>query len=489
MTSKQQSMFDIHNIGPHKDFRALHKPGVNVWRGRNGAGKSTGIAAIATALGGHEFVSVRDGALAGSVSHDGVVVFHVGKRLSKSGAPSVEIGNYGALSAIIDGEGRKDPKLADAERIKALLSMVPIEVTDQVIDILTVGNPKLCEGGALNVLEAAEKVRRTANAQALVSKKEADAARGVADAESTRLGSLGAPPACKLTVVEAQALEDLSAKAHAKTEVLAKQRAEAEERHARIAATMGERPSMAAADAALEAATADVEKSEQESTAAILAVAAANAVLAQAREAVDRARVARSHAEFACRKARADDLQWEKHALALSEPISGPVAADVAAAAEALASARATTEAARVHASIKTCQETIGDALVTFEAARIRESTLRELAQSVSERLGKILDSAGAEGLTVEDDRLFYTLDGKRMLFADRLSFGQRVKVALTVALLSFKGRMVPLAPSFWAGLQPKFQKEIARMAFDMNVMLVTEMPSDDDEITIEWVQ
>ena len=46
-----------------------------------------------------------------------------------------------------------------------------------------------------------------------------------------------------------------------------------------------------------------------------------------------------------------------------------------------------------------------------------------------------------------------------------------------------------PQSPEFWAALDPATQKEFAAMAREMDVIVLTEAPSDDDGIVVGLVE
>ena len=169
MSATKQLSILLRNVAHTLILSSPLSQAVNVLRGRNGIGKSTAIEAAAAALGAKADVSVKDGHIAGTVTIDGHVALHIGKRQTKNGAPSVEIGNASSIHDIID-PGIKDPVLRDAATIKAILAMAPVPVDDRVIAELTGGDSELTStplppDAPGNVLAVAEHFRRTATRQ------------------------------------------------------------------------------------------------------------------------------------------------------------------------------------------------------------------------------------------------------------------------------------------------------------------------------------
>lgn len=476
---------EIRNVGPHADLRLSFTPGVNVLRGRNAIGKSTAIQAAVTALGGKGTVSVRDGEATGQVSVGGVLALQIGRRMTKAGQPTVELGDHSAVGTIIE-PGIIDPLKADAARVKAILSMVPVVVTAEVRSVLASGSAEVMaapvpDGADGNILVVADHIRREANHLALEAERKAEQSRGAVDVRSGELekqapvDSAGLPAASE---ADAKVLELRNALA--RVAVLAEQRAKHEERNARIEATLGSRP---------EVSDADMEASFVEDAAAHRALSAAKKALADAeqRQAVALAR--RKLCVDAFEKSRDAAAAWDAQKAALDEPITGPVAADVDAGNAALNRAVDVASRARQAEYTKAIQDEIGALLSHMEESKRVAVKMREVAASVSGALGEILAQNGIAGLTVEDGRLYATVDGERRLFAERLSFGQKTRIALGIALRAFGGRVIPVDPAFWTGLQPSTQKEMNKLAVDAGVVLVTEEATDADEISIGRVE
>ncbi len=510
MTSKKQLQISMTNVGPHRGQTLSFQPGVNVLRGRNGVGKSTFIAGAVTALGGSERVSVTDGALKGQVAVDGVVTLTLGRKTLQSGAPSVELGAYAAVGDVID-PGIIDPKKADAHRVRAVLTMAPVAVTPELIATLTDGDVGLAPEGALNVLEVGEHIRKTANEQALAQERVVTEALARVKAEQERVDALGEEVPGAPSVEDAERIERDARRTHSETLLLAKQRAETEERMEEIRRTRGDRPDVKAAGSAFDAAASKRESvmencdAARKEVAAILVRARDDLLEAQinaktaedrlrAHEAATKVAIAEADQKLAAERKRLDESvraaqRWDEQDALLKKPVSGPDARAVTEADVRVAASDTALQSARREHARRESMAVIGRSLAEAEVSEKRGKTLRAVAHGVSERLGAVLAANGIAGLEIEEGRLFATLNGKRQLFADRLSFGQRARIALDIALKSFKHRMIPLKPEFWAALDPATQKEFAKMAREMDVIVLTEAPSDDDGIVVGLVE
>lgn len=119
---------EIENIAAVKHVTIPYPDGggIVVLKADNGKGKSTTLAAIESAVTGNGSLSVRDGALKGTVSAFGVTIT-VGKNTRRKGELSVtSLDGKLSIGELID-PGRKEPEAADARRIKALLALVGAE--------------------------------------------------------------------------------------------------------------------------------------------------------------------------------------------------------------------------------------------------------------------------------------------------------------------------------------------------------------------------
>lgn len=119
----------IENIGPIERLEFAPKPGtITVFRGRNGAGKSTALNAInGIALNGSQRLTSRDGTVGGKVEGFGATL-----KIARNGANrrmgDVEVESIEDqynIADLVDPQ-IKDPAAADAKRIRALVSLAGV---------------------------------------------------------------------------------------------------------------------------------------------------------------------------------------------------------------------------------------------------------------------------------------------------------------------------------------------------------------------------
>lgn len=477
----------IEDIGKLAHFKFELRTGVNTFMGANGVGKSTTQAALVAALGGpKKGVTATDGVNQGRVWVNDELVLKVGKSVTADGHPSFQLASYSAISEVVTGGDLEDPKKADARRVKAILSMCPLPVTEDVCAHLAVGDVELMPIGLLHVLDVAEHVRQQANALALAQEKleaqhhgEAQAhERALAEIEQEFLWPVVAESTVTQTAEEVRATaEKLRARA-TQQELLAKQRAEAEARHKRITATAGERPDTAGALLLLDQARMGVESAAAIAEQARKALAAAEARLIEARA------LEKGHKETLEARHTAA-AQWDAQQDALREPITGPTMEEAEAAAKIAQEAEARVEVAELgdrHDGVFRVRRAAEQAAM---AASARATVLRSIAQGVSGRLGELLEQAGAPGLAFEGGRLLAKQDGQMVPFQERFSAGQKMRKALEIALRAFKARIIPLDPHYWFDLQPSAKQEVHEIAVELEIFLVTEVPNDEPNITV----
>jgi len=116
-------MISIDHLGPieHCDIPTVEGGGVVVLRGENGSGKTHALAGI-EALATGERLPVQDGATRGAVEGWGMRIT-IGRRTTRRGALEVRLLEGEDPSLIVDPR-LKDPEVADAARLRALLRLV-----------------------------------------------------------------------------------------------------------------------------------------------------------------------------------------------------------------------------------------------------------------------------------------------------------------------------------------------------------------------------
>ena len=125
------------------------------------------------------------------------------------------------------------------------------------------------------------------------------------------------------------------------------------------------------------------------------------------------------------------------------------------------------------------------------EAARAdREAAdlKRRIAANVSAVLAELLGEAGVPMLRVIDGRIVVEAgEGDLRDFETRLSFGEKVRVALEVVARGIAGStrdrvpVVALDPAFWLALDPERRAEVGALAHETGVALLTEEPTEGE--------
>lgn len=454
--------FHVSGVNGIADLHVeLSKPGVYVARGPNGAGKTSAISAITAACGGNATAEPTDGMPKGRVEGPGCTLT-VGKQRRLNGLPTVQLASTSALGRLVD-PGLKDPAAAARARVEALLELTPIAVDAAAACELGGDLPDLnhAAGGESNLVAAAERVRRKAHELARAAETQRDQAAGRSAAARQQLQALGELPAEAPPLEQARAEETRLIREAERISVAARARAELEEQKQGIQEALGERPDAQAAARVAEEWRKRVIELERELAAAETSLEAAW----------------RDHERI-----KQKDLDWRTRKAILDRPLEGPTADDVEVALKAAEAAQARTIIAGKWADACALRKVIADADSTAMLCGQRADELRAVAARVPEVMGRLLARAGVPGLTVQEGRLaVQKSDGTMLDFERRLSFGQKVRIALQVALHRFGGDaapvLIPLEPEFWQALDPERKREVHEIARELNVTILTEEP------------
>ena len=362
MTTTPQT-YKIRNVEGVADLTVDLHPGVNVLTGENEAGKTSAIRAITRASGATDQpLALRDGAANGSVRGPGVML-NVGKKVRTTGQPTVTLADYGSLAALVDPP-IKGRAARDKARLRALLDLLPQALTERDLLELASGEEEVVAGvqgvdlSKVDLLEGAAKVGEMAHALARDYEGRRDEARGAARNASENLATLDLeglerPP---LGVEELEMTLEASVGRLTRARDGAEQRKLFESKQAEIRATIGERPDVEAAEAAVDAASTKVDQARAELARLEAELSTARSRRAEAQEAADR---------------------WRGQNDLLSAPVSGPTAEDVAAAEAEVESARVALDAGRAFAQHDLLEASLSD---STQEADGHESKGRESA-------------------------------------------------------------------------------------------------------------
>lgn len=481
MTIRKAIDVRISNVGGISTAALTLSPGVNVLTGANGAGKTSALRAVSRAFGSDVALEVRDGASQGTVEADGVRL--VVKRVVRStGAAELKLADGSALADLID-PGLKDSEAAAKARVRALLQLVRVPVTEDVLGVLA-DDPEVvaavrqehAEGSIEDLLAAQERIRQHTHRLAREAEALADVTRGRLQASEQRLAQalekIGGEDG--LIDLGAQAAEAAVHEAVRHLEVArvgAAKRAELEHRQEELRATLGEvvdpsvfdhgiqaqRDAMAAHQRRIEELEHEL-ASEREMLAGI--VVDLKHLVAQQADAV----------------ARVEQQREARRILAL--PVDGPTQNDVDALEQTVEHCRAQFAAARLSDEVRQTKAAVAAERQAVGAATARAEQLRASAASIANRLGGILAGTDASGLTVSDGRLAELVDGVPMDFERRRSEGQRIRAALRVAAKAYRGKVVPLDGRYWLALDEANRREFAAAAAELGLYVITEQPT-----------
>ena len=471
--------YSIDDIGGIKHLDVVLKPGVNVLRGANAAGKTSAIRAIARAQGADVPLERRDGSERGMVQGPGVVLV-VRKIASAAGDAVVELADIGPLGRVID-PGIKGTKEAARARIHALIELLDLGIKDDDIVLLCGQEVELAdwmrgEPKDYDLIQASEKLRRKAHAMARaheVSEKSEEIQRQTAeDRARDLLGDLGGREhVTTATPTEAEAAHVSAIRAHDRAEVELTAREALITQQAEIHETLGELPDLGEARGAMEAAG----KSEREAYDKIKSLEA-NLALAKS--------VARSCSgdlDSAVKHYEEVEAHVERHAKQreiLDREPTGATAEHVAALTAVVGNAKTAVSAARKSSALLAEEARATDAKALQTKAKKEAERYRGIAANIPLGLGRILAEGGASNLTVVDGRLHRVIDGETYDFETRSSTGERIAAALTVAAAAYKGKVVPLSGELWGALDPEHQQLFVREARERGLYVVTEDPS-----------
>jgi hypothetical protein len=466
-----------------KDLRGIFehrfelRPGLTLFTGRNGAGKTTSINAAVAAIAGPELarklpLAIRDGARSGWVQGPGVLL-SVGRSVTSEGTPAIELADSGRFADLVRPRFAT-PIARNKARLEALLSFRPLAVDEPTLLSLCRGDTTVAaavqgrqpDWERLSLLDLAETVREVANGCGLEREKVATEKDGALSVLRARVESVGD---CSGVDIAASS-EELTAMIDQAVESLSRMRIEATAREAllsrqcEIRETLGVRPDLDDLDWQLLEAKELVEDLERQ-----LAAARGEAAVRQAK-----------------RDAAQRDLeQWNRGQEVLARPVAGPTGEEVQAAEAALAELRVQHEAARSMENAASARMELQAAQRDREAARSTGKDFREIAAGVSTEIARLLSERDLEGITVEDGSLAVILSTGEVRDFEALSFGEQVRTACRIAITAYRDAALPvvaaLAPEFWGALDFMHRKELAEVASAEGVYLVAEEPTAGD--------
>lgn len=467
----------LENVGPIERLAIpLPDAGVVVLRGRNGVGKSHALAAVDSLVGGRGRPPCRDGARKGIVEGAGAKI-SIGRSTRRTGeAEVVTLEGRLDISQLVQPP-IKDEESADRTRIKALIQLSGASADPSAFASILpdgAGIGELVGPGDLNSdpVALAGKLKRALEAEARRHEKAADDYAAKAAACQQQAGEFDASDlSLRREDTEVQLQEALVRLKELQTQASEaakrqQQIAQAREHLERLRAEEPADQSIAGMESELESLDSKIQQLEK-------ALAVAHERRQQVRRQLERARVVQSQVQ-----------QLESIIAEAPETVSESQLADAEqAVAEARAQHHRAIEVERVRQLAKQAsthreaanQESAAADHLRF-AAHATDDVLTDLVARVTKRL------------RVEEGRLVCDTDRGAEPFSE-LSPGERWRLALEIAAEQVgRGGMVTVPQEAWESLDPTNRREIAQIARDVGVVILTAEASDEAQIAAEVV-
>jgi len=473
----------ISNIGGVSSFSLTLKPGVTELTGSNGAGKTCTMNAVSRLFGADVPLEPRDGSSSGEVVGDGVKLV-VRKVVRSTGHAEVALADTGHLATLIE-PAIKDPDARAKARIRALVALLRMPVDEASIrtlagddQVATAAIQEIKDEMIEDLLQACEKIRLVAHRMKRGHEQSSDEAHGRAELHEAQVISIrtkaievGGP--VDLSLDEARRLQSSAETDYHTARVTCQQRQELEAQQAEIRASLGERPDPSPHARKLEILQGDI-------NAAGTAVREAEKALELAQRQLEDAQTALLVERKTEAETKAALERWDAQATILRREVTGAQLEEVGILEATTKGAAAIVERARLSEEIQRSQEQADAEARKALEHRERAEALEQIAKTVRTRLGDLLAGSPAAGLTIENGRLA-VLDetGKALDFETRQSDGQRVRIALQIAKVAYRGLVVPLDGRYWMALDEAHQAEFARIAEEAGLYVLTERPTE----------
>lgn len=473
----------LENVGPVKRC-TLPVPkggGVVVLRGRNGSGKTHVLNAVQALVSGDGSLPVRDGQGRASVEGLGVTL-RVGKRAARSGELEVTAIEGGVDPSTLVDPGIQDPEKADAQRVKALLTLARAEARPEQFNGLMPG-VELPLGDETDPVKLAAIAKRAYQARARDSEQEAELAKREAaalesDPEGYRYDGPTDPQVLQ-SQLEAATRRKMELEAAARANEAATIRANEALARVRVL-SHGHDTKLRLATEQRDAAQAEWDNHER--------------IVADLKQQLADALVRRDEAEKRTEQAAANVESLESAGRTILEleaevnKASGIVPVDTEAITEAAEAVTAATDNIRRaqlkrqhEAQIERCRE----AKVRSSTAGLAARDAREAAAKCDDVLSSLIDTCGT-GLRFDGGRLRLATDrGPDELYAD-LSHGERWRIAIDVCVTSVGAEgLIVIPQEAWEGLDPIARKQIAQHCREVSATAVTA-EADACEMSVE---
>jgi len=475
----------VTDVGPVKSLSIPIQPGVTVILGPNDSGKSETQKAVSRLTGGDDAVTCRKTAASGCVEGLGAKL-SVRQSARRSGElEAVSLSGDLDISDLADPP-IKDPSAADKHRIKELLRLTGVKADFALFSYLgdLSGHVSFEATKTDDLVEMAAKVKKDLEA---ASRKEGDLAdKADAKAFACKQQAEGIDTNIETDAGLLQAkLEDAL---YAQGEISAN--ATAAREAADRAALAKDRLAKEASPPDVEGAKAEVERQEtftdrliqlEKDLASKLAVAKQEREKAEqaASEARQRLKLEEAHAETV--------LGW-KETIAAGESIARPTPEQIEAATASVTKAREAIEKAAVARNAKEKAEEAKSLYSDVKLHRKEADRLRDAARATDDVLSAAVAS---DSIAVKAGRLVTQHPEYGEVFYGERSIGTRYRLAIREAVKRIhkikaeKTAVIVIPQEAWEGLQPKVQREIDGYAKEMEVCVLAAK-ADDGELRAE---
>lgn len=467
----------IQNVGPIERLAIpLPDAGVVVLHGRNGVGKSHALAAVDSLVGGRGKVPCRDGAKNGIVEGVGAKIT-IGRSTRRTGeAEVVTLEGRLDISQLV-APPIKDEESADRTRIKALIQLSGASADPKAFTSILPNDIALGELVSPTDLERDDPVTLAGKIKRAL---EAEARRFEKIAEDAEAKAAGIEATIDEEALEA-GLDRASAEAELQQALVQLRELETRDEEARNRRSQVEKSKQLLAHLRSQIppdqSIAGLEAEESELNDKIQRLQQALAVAQERRQQVRR---------------QLSQARTVASQIAQLESIVGEVpeavpAETIEAARKAVEEARRRHEAAIGSDRARQLAVKAKEHREAADLSRWAAEAVRNVAHATDDVLSDLVGRVTSR-LRVEEGRLVCDTDRGAEPFSE-LSPGERWRIALEIAVEQLgKGGIVTVPQEAWEALDPINRAEIAEIAKEVGVVILTAEADDHQQITAEVV-